>query len=120
MGEAQAHEEALGGGGAALAGTRAGTVVAGARDPVEVRVRFFAGAAAAAGLDEEVVLLEGGSATLSGLLLHLHDLHPRLGAVLEVASTLVDEVAVRADPLEEGPPLRDGAQVDVLPPFAGG
>jgi len=80
-----------------------------------VRVRYFAGAAAAAGLDEEVVLLEHDT-TLGGLLAHLRRAHPRLGPVLEVATALVDGVAVT----EATTTLRDGVEVDVLPPFAGG
>lgn len=103
----EGSEDARRGGGAAGAGEGG----AGLR----VQVRFFAGAAAAAGLDEEVVLLED-DATLGVLLGRLRDAHPALGPVLEVASTLVDEVAV-TDP---GARLRAGGRVDVLPPFAGG
>lgn len=131
-------EQSGGGGGAALAGGTSGDRSRGpssdfssdpssdpSRDPargdggadgaLRVELRYFAGAAAAAGLDEEVVLLDEG-ATLGALLAHLRDVHPRLAAVLEVASTLVDEVAV-TDP---GAVLRHGVRVDVLPPFAGG
>ncbi len=107
----QGTEDALGGGGAAGAGSAVDGPGAGLR----VAVRYFAGAAAAAGLDEEVVLLEE-DATLGGLLSRLRELHPALRPVLEVASTLVDEVAV-TDP---GVRLEVGARVDVLPPFAGG
>ncbi len=81
-------------------------------------MRFFAGAAAAAGLDEEVVLLED-EPTLGALVNRLRALHPPLDAVLDVASTLVDEVAV--DPVAgAATALRGGALIDVLPPFAGG
>ena len=83
---------------------------------VRLEVRYFAGAAAAAGLEEEVVLLDHRSATLGGLLEHLRGVHPPLAPVLAVATALVDELAVT----EASAPLRDGARVDVLPPFAGG
>lgn len=99
--------------GAAADGAGAVDRAAGAR--LRVDVRYFAGAAAAAGLDEEVVLLEHG-ATVADLLEHLGQVHPPLVRVLAVATALVDEVAVT----DRGAPLRDGAQVDVLPPFAGG
>lgn len=89
---------------------------------LRVVVRYFAGAAAAAGLEEEVVLLDrerrdgGDGATLAGLLEHLAHVHPALRPVLAVASTLVDELAVTDGAVR----LRDGEAVDVLPPFAGG
>ena len=105
----QTGQEARGGGGAALAG---------AGGPVTVHVRFFAGAAAAAGLDEEVVLLDD-EPTLGALVTRLRHLHPPLGAVLDVASTMVDEVAV-SHVAGGATPLRSGTRVDVLPPFAGG
>lgn len=90
---------------------------AGADGPrVRLDVRYFAGAAAAAGLEQEVVLLDHRSATLGGLRAHLRGVHPPLGAVLAVATALVDELAVT----DASAPLRDGARVDVLPPFAGG
>ena len=46
--------------------------------------------------------------------------HPGLVPVLEVASLLVDEVAVRDRSLPLVAPERDDVQVDVLTPFAGG
>ena len=113
----QTGQEARGGGGAALAGA-SGPVPAGPGSPVTVHVRFFAGAAAAAGLDEEVVLLDD-EPTLGALVVRLRHLHPPLGAVLDVASTLVDEVAV-SHVTGGATPLRSGTRVDVLPPFAGG
>jgi molybdopterin converting factor small subunit len=88
----------------------------GDRPQVRLDVRYFAGAAAAAGLEQEVVLLDHQSATLGGLLAHLRDVHPPLARVLAVATALVDELAVT----DGATPLRDGARVDVLPPFAGG
>ena len=92
------------------------------RAVVRVLVRYFAGAAAAAGVDEE--RLEVARATTAAeLAVVLGQRHPGLVRVLEVASLLVDEVAVRDRSL----PLRGGGaaghedvRVDVLPPFAGG
>ena len=80
-----------------------------------VSVRYFAGAAAAAGTEEEKVRLAAG-ATVAGLVGQLVEQHPRLSPVFEVASLLLDEVAVR----DRGVVVPDGATVDVLPPFAGG
>ncbi len=83
--------------------------------PVTVVVQFFAGAAAAAGVARESVQLPGG-ATVATLIDQLSTAHgPGLARVLAVSSFLLDEVA-------GGPEraLYDGAQVDVLPPFAGG
>lgn len=80
-----------------------------------VLVRYFAGAAAAAGLTEEKVTVPVGS-TLAVLVEELVDRHgPGLARVLAAASFLLDEVTGDA-----GRPLHDGALVDVLPPFAGG
>ena len=78
-------------------------------------VRYFAGAAAAAGTEGEVVDL-GTGATLGDLRARVLDLHPALEGVLAVATTLVDEVAVS----DGAARLTDGVGVDVLPPFAGG
>ncbi|SDQ64598.1 Molybdopterin converting factor, small subunit [Quadrisphaera sp. DSM 44207] len=80
-----------------------------------VEVRYFAGAAAAAGTEAERVDLVDG-ASVGALLAGLAGRRPALVPVLEVASVLVDEVVVR----DRSQALRDGAQVDVLPPFAGG
>lgn len=80
-----------------------------------VSVRYFAGAAAAAGVPEEKVEVPSGT-TVSALCEHLAGRHPRLVPVLEVASVLVDEVSVR----DRDAVVPDGAAVDVLPPFAGG
>jgi sulfur-carrier protein len=78
-----------------------------------VTVRYFAGARAAAGVAEE--LLPAG--TLEELVTTLvAQRGERLGAVLRVASFLVDGVAWR----ERERRLPDPAVVDVLPPFAGG
>jgi molybdopterin converting factor small subunit len=80
-----------------------------------ITVRYFAGARAAAGVDEEQ-LVTSGSWPLEELAGHLAERHgPALERVLAAASFLVDETA--------GPRNRvvpAGSVVDVLPPFAGG
>lgn len=93
--------------GTMTAGTTTGTTTD------TVLVRYFAAAAEAAGVEEE--RLEQSAATLG----ELRDaLVERYGApmarVVANGSFLVDGV-VRRDPA-----TRVGAQVDVLPPFAGG
>lgn len=82
---------------------------------VSVQVRYFAGAAAAAGVTEEQLVLDA-PATVGGLRAALVSRRPALQPVLAVATLLVDEAAAR-DPSSA---VRDGASVDVLPPFAGG
>jgi sulfur-carrier protein len=90
-----------------------------------VRVRLFAGAAAAAGTEErllDVAAAGRGAPTVDDLRRVLVEEHPALGPVLEVATVLVGEVAADGDAaLLVGP--QDPAAppvVDVLPPFAGG
>jgi molybdopterin synthase sulfur carrier subunit len=81
---------------------------------VDVTVRYFAGARAAAGRSEESV---PAGLTRDALVRTLTDRHgERLGVVLKAASFLRDGVAWR-DPAAAAEP---GATVDVLPPFAGG
>ena len=83
---------------------------------VEVTVRYFAGARAAAGTPEEKLALPPGS-TVHHALSELADRHgDGLRRVLLAASFLVDGVAVR----DRSGTLHDGADLDVLPPFAGG
>lgn len=97
-----------------------------------MRIRYFAAAAAAAGVREETVELglivpDGG--TLGALVSHLSGAHPAVAAapgatktapslarVLARSSFLVNEVNVR----DAERKLRDGDVVDILPPFAGG
>ncbi len=76
-------------------------------------VRYWAGARAAAGREEQAV--EAG--TLGELLGAIRGSAP-LDRVLEASSILVDGTAVRRDDTTR--PLPPGAIVDVLPPFAGG
>lgn len=78
-------------------------------------MRYFAGARAAAGLDEERVVVEPGT-TVNALAAALADRHgPALARVLASSTYLVDEV-----PGGRERPLDAALQVDVLPPFAGG
>lgn len=82
---------------------------------VNVTVRYFAGAKAAAGLPEEAVDVPG-QATIAELVSVLAERHGnRMAQVLAASTFLVDEITG-----DRERPLRDGAQVDVLPPFAGG
>ena len=77
-----------------------------------VLVRYWAGARAAAGVDEERL---PGAATVGDLVTRLAAAHPALEQVLPVCSVLV---AGRASAGTD--PLPGGAVVEVLPPFAGG
>ena len=80
-----------------------------------ITVRYFAGAAAAAGRQEEVVAVAAGS-TVEELLARLADQRGEgLGRVFEASSYLLGEVHAEPSDL-----LREGLTLDVLPPFAGG
>jgi molybdopterin converting factor small subunit len=79
-------------------------------------VRYFASARAAAGTEVEKVRLPEG-ASVADAAAELRRLHPEaLPRVLSAVSYLLDGVAVR----DLTRPLTDGAELDVLPPFAGG
>jgi molybdopterin synthase sulfur carrier subunit len=82
---------------------------------VELTVRYFAGASAAAGLEEELVQVPDGATVdaLAGVLAERHG--GQLARVLASSTFLVDEV-----PGGRERPLRGARCVDVLPPFAGG
>jgi sulfur-carrier protein len=81
-----------------------------------VRVRYFAGARAAAGVSEENIELAAG-ARMRDLVDELAGRHGQaLTRVLTACSFLLDGIAVR----DTSTPLSDGSGVDVLPPFAGG
>jgi molybdopterin synthase sulfur carrier subunit len=83
--------------------------------PELITVRYFAGARAATGVDEEEVLVNR-SWPLEELAGHLAERHGQaLERVLAAASFLVDETAGPRDRV-----VRAGSVVDVLPPFAGG
>ena len=80
-----------------------------------ITVRYFAGARAATGLDEERFPVDRAwpLEELAGKLGERHG--PALQRVLAAASFLVDETAGARDRV-----VPIGAVVDVLPPFAGG
>ena len=78
-----------------------------------ITVRYFAGAAEAAGTESE----QHEARTVGELLAAMTTAHPEsLPVVLERCSLLVDGSRTG----EPASPLPDGAVVDVLPPFAGG
>ncbi|GAA0511496.1 molybdopterin synthase sulfur carrier subunit [Saccharopolyspora subtropica] len=87
---------------------------------VAVRVRYFAGARAAAGVPEETVRVakpDGQVVTAADVIAAAQQLHDeKLARVLPACSFLLDGVAVR----DRGVTVPDGADLDVLPPFAGG
>jgi len=81
-----------------------------------VTVRYFAAARAAAGMPSEDIELDAG-ATIADVLDAVAGRHGEaLSKVLTRCSFLLDSVAVR-DPQA---PIANGAELDVLPPFAGG
>jgi sulfur-carrier protein len=80
-----------------------------------ITVRYFAGARAATGIDQEQLFVNR-SWPLQELAGHLAERHgPALERVLAAASFLVDETAGSRDRI-----VPVGSVVDVLPPFAGG
>jgi molybdopterin converting factor small subunit len=78
--------------------------------PATVTVRYWAGAKRAAGIESEPLT----AATVAELRRQL-EARPELAKVAAVASFLVD-----GRQAGENAVLHDGAEVDVLPPFAGG
>jgi sulfur-carrier protein len=82
---------------------------------IQVTVRYFAAACAAAGAESQTVTVRPGT-TVAELVERLADAGTRLATVLSRCSYLCDGVAVR----DETTPLRSGNTIDVLPPFAGG
>ncbi|MEV0680949.1 MoaD/ThiS family protein [Actinosynnema sp. NPDC050436] len=79
-------------------------------------VRYFAGARAAAGVPDESVELPG-TPTVAQVLDAVRARHGEaLGRVLAACSFLLDGVAVR----DRDTAVAAGAELDVLPPFAGG
>ncbi|ORV48609.1 MoaD/ThiS family protein [Mycobacterium europaeum] len=85
------------------------------QDGIQVTVRYFAAARAAAGAESETVVVRPGT-TVAELIGRLAVRGSRLASVLGRCSYLCDGVAVR----DETAPLRRGNTIDVLPPFAGG
>nr|CEL19569.1 Molybdenum cofactor biosynthesis protein MoaD [Kibdelosporangium sp. MJ126-NF4]CTQ94631.1 Molybdenum cofactor biosynthesis protein MoaD [Kibdelosporangium sp. MJ126-NF4] len=85
-------------------------------DKVTVHVRYFAGARAASGIQEEHIALPAG-ATVADAARTIAERHgEKLSGVLTACSYLLDGIAVRSHTTR----LSDGTQLDVLPPFAGG
>jgi molybdopterin synthase sulfur carrier subunit len=82
---------------------------------VEVNVRYFAAARAAAGMEAETLDVASGT-SVKDLVERLGARNPALAAVLDRCSFLCDGVAVR----NRAEPLQTSQTVDVLPPFAGG
>jgi molybdopterin synthase sulfur carrier subunit len=82
---------------------------------IEVTVRFFAAARAAAGNEEETIRIQPGT-TISKLVDKLGDRDANLAKVLMRCSFLCDGVAVRDADMA----LNNAQTIDVLPPFAGG
>ncbi|MEU3456628.1 MoaD/ThiS family protein [Micromonospora sp. NPDC006766] len=81
---------------------------------MQLTVRYFAGARAAAGRTEETA---SAGRSLDALVDELAARHgDRLATVLKAASFLIDGVACH----DRQAPLPAGVTVDVLPPFAGG
>jgi sulfur-carrier protein len=83
---------------------------------LSVRIRYFAGAATAAGTADEQLQLPG-ECSVADILTRLSDRgNGALDRVLAASSFLLNGVAVR----DHGMTVGDGAELDVLPPFAGG
>jgi molybdopterin converting factor small subunit len=86
-----------------------------------IAVRYWAAARAAAGVESDVVPVEGET-TLDQLLARVTALHadrPRLAQVVAICSVLVGDRPVgSAD--HSTVVLRAGDAVELLPPFAGG
>ncbi|MCC8247902.1 MoaD/ThiS family protein [Saccharothrix luteola] len=84
---------------------------------MRLTVRYFAGARAAVGVSEESFELPGDAATVQAAIEAVRSRHGAKAArVLPACSYLLDGVAVR----DHDTAVCSGAQLDVLPPFAGG
>ena len=85
-----------------------------------ITVRYWAGARAAAGTPEDVLEVPG-PVTLADVMGRVLTLHPggRLGDVLAVCSTLVEDRPTASEDAQEVVVL-PGQTVQFLPPFAGG
>jgi sulfur-carrier protein len=82
---------------------------------IDIGVRYFAAARAAAGSDSEEHTVRAG-VTVGELVDELSGRNPELARVLLRCSYLCDGLAVR----DKAQPLQPGNTIDVLPPFAGG
>jgi molybdopterin synthase catalytic subunit len=76
-------------------------------------ILYFAGARDAAGTAREA--LPSTPATVGDLRRHLAEAHPRLGPILARSRIAVDQ-----DFAPDEAPLRDGAEVAIVPPVSGG
>ncbi len=79
---------------------------------MDIEIRYFAAARAAAGVSVERV----GSAPLSSILKSVSANNPQLKVVLDQCSFLVDSLAVHDLDIN----VNAGSFIDVLPRFAGG
>jgi molybdopterin synthase sulfur carrier subunit len=82
---------------------------------VQLTVRYFAAARAAAGAETETLRVASGT-TVASLVEGLGARGSELARVLRRCSFLCDGFAVR----DEAAELTNGQIIDVLPPFAGG
>ncbi len=76
-----------------------------------VTVRYWAGARAAAGTEQDVV----NGSTVGDAVAAVTVLHPAIEAIAAVSTLLLDGRAVTRETV-----VADGAVLEVLPPFAGG
>jgi molybdopterin converting factor small subunit len=83
---------------------------------IEVTLRYFAGAGAAAGIEAEHVTLPAGSTVANALAEACDRRGPALARVIAASSVLVDGTHQHT----RETPLTNGATLDILPPFAGG
>ena len=90
-------------------------MTAGTTRLIDIGVRYFAAARAAAGSDCEELTVRDGL-TVSDLVDELSSRSPELARVLLRCSYLCDGLAVH----DKAQPLHSGNTIDVLPPFAGG
>jgi molybdopterin synthase sulfur carrier subunit len=87
----------------------------------QVRLRYWAAARAAAGVEHDVIEVAGPT-TLADLRARAVDLHassPRFAAVLDTCSVLVGDRPVASEDAREVEVVA-GETVEFLPPFAGG
>lgn len=90
-------------------------MTAGTARLIDIGVRYFAAARAAAGAESEELTVRDG-VTVGDLVDELSRRSPELARVLLRCSYLCDGVAVH----DKARPLHVGNTIDVLPPFAGG
>ncbi len=85
-------------------------------DTLTLTVRYFAAAAATSGVEEERLDVTSPATVRDVLKACADRFGPEFATVLQRCSYLLDEIAVH----DLDSPLHPGAQLDVLPPFAGG